>query len=1067
MRRHSLLRILGALILIGLLALGVFIATFDLDRYREELQALFSEALGVPVRFERASFALQPGPVLDFGEIRIGSTSQSGWGNFQARQVSFKVNLADLLHGRLIARDLLISDPTLHLLINGQPPEHSPAMTPTVFDPRLLQRLGLRSVTIRGGRVTLVDGHSETRPEIVTISHLEAYFSELAPGSVGQLRLTGQLEREKASADFRVSGTATLTGVPPVWANSQYQLNLEVRQLPPSWLSAGVLPPGVNLVGTIDLQADLAGSPAEGAGFTLVVGGKALTLLRPGGQAGLPLFDQLRIAGNWIEIPGETRLDNLTLSGKGLETTGALTFRRPPGGGHLAMAFQGGSLPLPPLLDLLPSDSGGLQEFLGKHLAGGEFRLDFLHFDTPLPIPDQQPPFSGFRARGDLANLNLELPRFGQLEKLGGRLEFEDATLTVTAGRGEFGGGPFDFGGKLMVGGGVPALELSLEGRMEGDRVRQLLPEAASELKLAGPLPLRGKVSGPLEDLAVDLKVELKDLAAEYREIFVKPAGTAGDLQLAARVQPALLVVERGRLRLPPFDLKFSGQQNLAPPQAFDFRCDLEVSELKDALPLLPFLEERQLAGALSLRYRLGGAGGALEQQEGVLTLSRVGLHLGGPLADLRDISGRITLAEGRAVFDKVTAVLGTSPLTLSGAFAHPDAPAGTLRLRAPSIRADELIFPSDQAYLRDLDARLRLGPDLLELLQVSTRLDGGTRAEVQGTVRNFRSPEVVLDIRAEYGNIDEVIALWHSAAKPAAPAEPGASPHKARPQIHIQARSARGEIGGMAFHDAEGTITTKGDILVIHPLRCGIGPGYAVGQVLVDHGPGSPPLLRISGHVEDVDAAAVHQQLLRQKSLVNGALRGDFYLQGRAGAEFLPTSLGNFSLEIRNGVLRKFKFLAKVFSLLNVSQILALKLPDMDEEGMPFDRLAGTFLLKEGVLSSEDLFIEGNAMNLSLVGQFNLIQQRLDAVMGVKPLRTVDKIITKIPLAGWLLAGEEKALITAHFSITGPTSDPDVLPVPINSISEKALGIFKRVLGLPGKVVGDVNEVLQGGPPK
>jgi hypothetical protein len=198
-------------------------------------------------------------------------------------------------------------------------------------------------------------------------------------------------------------------------------------------------------------------------------------------------------------------------------------------------------------------------------------------------------------------------------------------------------------------------------------------------------------------------------------------------------------------------------------------------------------------------------------------------------------------------------------------------------------------------------------------------------------------------------------------------------------------------------------------------------------------------------------------------RGLITGTLQGDFYLEGEPGSKFLKTSLGGFSLQIKDGVLRKFPFLSKVFSLLNVSQILTFNLPDMSQEGMPFNRLKGNFSLSKGILSTDDLFVDSNAMNLSLVGSADLAEHGLDLVLGVKPLRTVDKIVTKIPIAGWLLTGEEKALITAHFAIKGKSEDPDVIPIPITSVSEKVRGIFRRVLGLPGKVVTDVGDLLQG----
>jgi hypothetical protein len=100
--------------------------------------------------------------------------------------------------------------------------------------------------------------------------------------------------------------------------------------------------------------------------------------------------------------------------------------------------------------------------------------------------------------------------------------------------------------------------------------------------------------------------------------------------------------------------------------------------------------------------------------------------------------------------------------------------------------------------------------------------------------------------------------------------------------------------------------------------------------------------------------------------------------------------------------------------------------------------------------------------MNLSLIGDLDLKEDTLDMVLGVKPLRTVDQIVTNIPIAGWLLAGDEKALITAPFEIKGPSSDPEVSAIPVSSISGQVLGIFKRVLGLPGKVVSDVGDLFK-----
>lgn len=278
-----------------------------------------------------------------------------------------------------------------------------------------------------------------------------------------------------------------------------------------------------------------------------------------------------------------------------------------------------------------------------------------------------------------------------------------------------------------------------------------------------------------------------------------------------------------------------------------------------------------------------------------------------------------------------------------------------------------------------------------------------------------------------------------------------------------IDARVREGVLGPLDFQNAEGTIGFVDGTLTIFPLHFDAGAGRCTGQVQVARQADGSSLLKMSGHLENFDAAAVQHEILKMRGLITGTLKGDFYLEGEPGKNFLPTSLGGFSLQIKDGVLRKFPFLSKVFSLLNVSQILTFNLPDMAQEGMPFKRLKGNLSLSKGILSTEDVFVDSNAMNLSLVGSADLAEKKLDLVLGVKPLRTVDKIVTNIPIAGWLLTGEEKALITAHFEIKGKSEDPEVTPIPITSVSEQVLGIFKRVLGLPGKVATDVGDLLQG----
>jgi uncharacterized protein YhdP len=161
--------------------------------------------------------------------------------------------------------------------------------------------------------------------------------------------------------------------------------------------------------------------------------------------------------------------------------------------------------------------------------------------------------------------------------------------------------------------------------------------------------------------------------------------------------------------------------------------------------------------------------------------------------------------------------------------------------------------------------------------------------------------------------------------------------------------------------------------------------------------------------------------------------------------------------------MLRKFSVLSKVFSILNVSQLFKFKLPDMVSEGMPYTKVDGSLAIKDGIISTEDLFVASNAMNISIVGKNDFINDKLDLTVGIQPLQTVDKVVSHIPVVGWILTGENKAMFSTYFEVKGKSADPNVTAIPITSLGKGVLGIFKRVFQLPVKLFTDTGEVILG----
>jgi hypothetical protein len=1057
--RRSLLKLFAFLALSASIAVGVFVYTFDLDRYRLEIARRLAASIDRPVHLGEASLSLRPGLALSFADLRIGATG-SGTDELSADHLFLLIDPWPLLKGEFNFREVILGAPRLTLTLDPAATAGSPAHSGSGRD--LLETTLIRTLHIENGALRLRDHRNPGLPVAYEIRDIRGKVTDLSLDGPWRLDLFADLIQGENAAALTLAGEITPPPDLSQWIKARLDLHLGAQRLDPMpLLPAPAAGDTVKTDGSLSLQLDLNGVPASGLHLDGVLTGTDFSLHLPRLYRSPLSFHQAAIKSTWTAEADTHAFNDLSINVDGLALEGNLTVRGRQERPWLEGELSSSDLLLDEIRRFLPDRKSHLASLLKQNLSGGILRLDALRFaGYPEQFRRLDESFPVREGNFLVQNAAFRLDQQKSVTDIALAAAWKDRRLTLREGRGEVLGSPFDITGSLKFSEQrAPEAALSARGTAAAENLASLVPEEKlSGFLVSGPVPVTLEAVGTFDRLEVDLQADLQHLSARLADKFNKPPGLPGSLFITGEISPGHLDLSHSRLSIPPMELRARGRLDRTEERSFSLVLDIAPLDLRKARFRTPLLERFSPAGEIAAHYELEGSAGQIDRRGGTVFLRNFGIHLPGPVGDISRANGEIRLRENRAETSGLTALLGSSLLEAEGTLEDFSDPRLELWVRSPAIRADDLIFPSDRAVLRDVDGHLVITREGIDFAPVNVRLDGGTRATVGGTLRNFKAPETTLDITAEYGNIDEVIALWRR-PEGALPKE-HVKPRKTA--LFIDARVREGVLGPLHFQNARGEITLNEGVLNIFPLRFSAGSGTCMGQVVVD-GSGSPPLLKISGHMENIDAAALHHELLKKRGLITGTLSGDFYLEGRAGSEFLPTSLGGFDLKVMDGVLLKFKFLSKVFSLLNVSQLLTLKLPDMDQKGMPFERVAGTFGLLGGVLSTEDLFIKSNAMNLSLVGDADLIGGKIDMILGVKPLRTVDKIITNIPVAGWLLTGEEKALITAHFHIKGRSEDPEVVPVPITSVSEKVLGVFKRVLGLPGKVIEDVGGILEG----
>ena len=69
-------------------------------------------------------------------------------------------------------------------------------------------------------------------------------------------------------------------------------------------------------------------------------------------------------------------------------------------------------------------------------------------------------------------------------------------------------------------------------------------------------------------------------------------------------------------------------------------------------------------------------------------------------------------------------------------------------------------------------------------------------------------------------------------------------------------------------------------------------------------------------------------------------------------------------------------------------------------------------------------------------------------------PLKTMDAIITNIPLIGKVVGGEDKAVISIPVSLKGDFRDPKITVLPPEAIGEGFLNLVANAFMMPFQII-------------
>jgi len=186
---------------------------------------------------------------------------------------------------------------------------------------------------------------------------------------------------------------------------------------------------------------------------------------------------------------------------------------------------------------------------------------------------------------------------------------------------------------------------------------------------------------------------------------------------------------------------------------------------------------------------------------------------------------------------------------------------------------------------------------------------------------------------------------------------------------------------------------------------------------------------------------------------------------KGRDKASLVASLNGKGGMLIEEGKILKSNVLIQVMDFLSLQKIFRHPPPDLTKKGFYFDAIGCDFAIKKGVLNTENLTMKSPVFDAAIRGRLNLPESDIKADLHVQPLVTMDSLVSKIPIVGYILTGKDKTLLVYYFRVKGSLSSPEVTYVPLKNWGNSIMGYATRAFLTPPRLFEKLRKMLN--PPK
>lgn len=1041
----------------------------DVNAYRTEIITALQQSLNRPVSFSSGSFAWNLGPSFEFKSFSV--KERDGSADFiTAQKITVQLALIPLLQKKVELKNLTLDSTTISLFRNSDGTFNIDDLLKPDKDG---VHVNFKKIRINKGAILWSDQAGQKTPFSAALRNISLVADHLGRGQKGRLKLSADIPA--ASGDptrLTLSGGLQLPSGDTSLLETALDCDLSVKQaeIGRFWPYFGRFIPFANTGGRLDFVTSFKGKPQD-----FSAKGK---IMISGATVNWPTIFHAKLSPKTLHLDYTLALNKqlidisaIDLGMEGFRIKGSFQIQdylsKDPR--IVAKASTPSTFRYADVRHYVPyghidSDTA---DYIENKITSGIFKLDTGVLDgrvSQIAHMEIGQNYNTLMIRGTvekgIVSYGPKAPEFSDLK---GIIELKGKNFNLIGMTGNFGTSPFSLDGsiteyntfnpadypiKMDISPRTP--EMAWLAKMAG--IQKLEYSNSSSLHLVG--------SGHYSAYRLNGDWDLKQAAYSLPGYVSKPLSMPHTLKFSTVIGKESTKVTSVNYNLQPLIITGSGLIGYGDKPYLGFDLQTNRFAMSETVPILSMWQKYKPRGTVQAHIRGGGDPEDLSAMDyhGTVDLTRLSFQPDEHLKQISGISGSITFKGNSLETSTIATRYGSSMITMKVAIKSLKNPEGDITLSSHQLYLNDINLAEGNpgATVRRFNASGTLKKDSITFKSVSGLINS-SNFNLSGVYLTGRTPQATLFVTSTKLDLDELRMFSSPAQKTGNQQGPGVD-------VKLTLNVEAGHFGKVAFSKLNAAAQQEKGTIYLQNLTAGMFGGTLTAKGRIAPGGERGDRYDLTLDISRADAEKLFTALDISREVTGTlALHGDLTARGNTLLDIKKSALGNIRLNMNNGTLRKFNSLAKVFSILNVSQLLRFRLPDMATGGMPYSSIKGSFSVKEGIVDTRDLFISSNAINISIVGTADIVKEELNLTIGAQPLQTVDKIVNRIPIVGWLLTGKEKDLLTAYFEAKGKWSDTQVSAIPVKSMGKGILNIFIRAFELPVRLFTDTGEVILG----